>query len=279
MNIKKHYGYLLTKSIIHHGGNEKTGSTPVLRSIFLYNEEKGELQIPYINGNSIRGKLRRLLMHDFLTSLNVSIDTMNIKLYHTFFTGGVLESNDDTAGKIDLELRKQIRNLLPPLALMGCAIGNQMIQGKLKCGHIFPFCSEYKDFLPENFQNDNRCNLSVRSFTDETFITRRDDLKAERKDDEQAQQMKVDYECFIPGTKFFHWWAVENPSEIEYSCFGRMIELFRQSPYLGGSSAIGNGEVSFVYEPEIVNSQTYMNFINTKSVEINDFISSLGKIL
>ncbi len=219
MKIEKYEGWMLAKSTIHHGGNEKTGSTPVLRTIYMYVDSMGEVPIPYINGNAIRGKLRRLLMREFLQLVGINPEDLNTKLYHIFFTGGALESTEDTYATINLELRKDIRKLLIPLSLLGGAIGNQLIPGKLKVGHAFPVCREYEMYLPEFLKNDERVKMSVRSFTDESFRTRKDALKADRTEDEQAVQMKVDFECFIPGTKFYHWFALEYPTELEKSCF------------------------------------------------------------
>lgn len=273
--IEKYEGYLLAKSMISHIGNEKTGSTPVLRTIYIYVDGLGETPIPYINGNSIRGKLRRLLMLDFIKNIGLSPDEIDIKLYHILFTGGVLESTEDIYGVIALPLRKKIREKIPPVSLLGCAIGNQMIPGKLKVGHAFPICEEYAQFLPEEFRRDERATLPVRVFTDESFQTRRDDIKEERDEEEQAIQMKVDYECLIPGTKLYHWFSLEYPNELERSCFGRMIELFRESPFVGGKSSVGLGEVFFEYKPEIPSSELYIEYLRNNRQDIVSFIEEL----
>jgi len=276
--IEKYEGWILAKSTIHHGGNEKTGSTPVLRTIFLYVEGRGEIPFPYINGNSIRGKLRRLLMRDFFEKINFSPENLDTKVYHTFFTGGALEATEGTYAIVDLPLRRKIRNLFIPLGLLGCAIGNQMIPGKLKVGHAFPICEEYSKFLPETF-HDERIKMPVRIFTDETFNTRRDDLHAVREEDEQAVQMRIDFECFIPGTKFYHWFLLEYPTSLERSCFGRFMEIFKEYPFLGGKSGIGNGEVILSYAPELPSSKEYLDFIEMKKDEIHELVAEISKDL
>jgi len=277
--IQKYEGFMIAKTTIHHGGNEKTGSTPILRSIFMYVDGLGEVQIPYINGNAIRGKLRRMLMKDFFTNLDFNIEELNPKLYHVFFSGGALESTEASVGVIDLELRRKIRRFFPPLALLGGAVGNQMIQGKLKVGHAFPVCREYKEFLPDFLQEDPRANKFVRSFCDEAFNTRRDDLRADRDENEQAVQMKVDFECFIPGTKFYHWFITEYTNESEDATFGRMMELFRQSPYVGGMASVGSGEVLFDYMPSFPSSEKYFAFISENKGTILELLDEVGKRL
>jgi CRISPR/Cas system CSM-associated protein Csm3 (group 7 of RAMP superfamily) len=273
--VEKYEGWMLAKSFISHIGNEKTGSSPILRTIYIYVDGLGETPIPYINGNSIRGKLRRMLMLDFLKRIEINPEDISTKLYHILFTGGVLESTEETYGVIDLNLRKQIRENLIPVSLIGCAVGNQMIQGKLKVGHAFPVCEEYKKYLPDFLKKDERADIPVRVFTDESFQTRRDELKAEREDEEQAIQMKVDYECFIPGTKFYHWFVLENPTELEKSCFGRMIELFKESPFIGGKSSVGLGEVIFEYIPEPPKQDLYLQYLDENKEKIKTFITDL----
>lgn len=274
--IQKYEGWMLAKSMIHHGCSEKTGSSPVLRTIFMYVGGQGEVPIPYINGNAIRGKLRRLLMREFFQFIGIDPAELDMKIYHTFFTGGALESAEDMYATIDLGMRKKIRELFIPLALLGCAIGNQMIPGKLKVGHAFPVCKEYAMFLPEWLQKDERASMPVRVFTDESFHTRKDDLHAEREKDEQATQMKVDYECFIPGTKFYHWWALEYATELEASCFGRLIEIFRESPIVGGMGSIGNGQVVFDYTPRIPSDKIYLEYVRRKKEDILKLLQELS---
>jgi len=272
--FQKYIGTILAISPIFHGGNEKTGSTPLLRTVHLWSEEKSNLvTIPYISGNSIRGKLRRLIMQDFFSLIDYP-KNRNLKIHHIFFSGGVLESTE-SYGNIDLQLRTNIQNYIPPLSIFGSAIGNQMVSGKMKVGHAFPFCQEYKPNIPTDFYNDERLNKPVRIFTDESFHTRKDDLKAERQEDEQAIQMKIDYECFIPGTKFFHWFAFEYPNNIELSCFGRMMKLWAENPNIGGSSAVGDGLISFSYSPTFVSDNEYLEFINRNQNVITEILEDL----
>jgi len=269
-------GWMEAKSPIMHGGDEKTGSTVVLRTITMWVPEYGEFaRLPYLSGNGIRGKLRRLLMRDFLGRLGVEPEKLSTKLYHVLFTGGALESTDATSGQIDLELRKRIRDLLPPVSLLGAAVGNQMVPGKLRLGHCFPISREYRAYLPEFLRDDPRAEQHVYAFTDESFQTRRDELRAEREEDEQAMQMKVNFQCFVPGTRFYHWFALEYATPLEESCFGHMMELFRASPFLGGSASSGHGEVIFEYRPELPSGEDFRSFVDEKAGEIQDLFAEL----
>lgn len=278
--IRKTEGILTAITPIHHGGNEKTGSTPTLRTIMLYNEELGEeIPVPYINGNGIRGKLRRLLMRDYFHWLDWSVEELPVKLYHILFSGGILESTEDTNAKINLELRRQIRETIPPLSLFGAAVGNQMIQGKLKVGHAFPLCREYLPYLPEVFRGDPRTARTVRIFTDEAFDTRKDDLKAARGENEQAIQMKVEFECFIPGTAFYHWFSVDYATAVELACLGRLLKLWEETPFVGGKASSGYGQVNLDYRGDLPNQQAYFDYLQDNREAARGALETLGGTL
>jgi len=269
-------GTITALTPIFHGGDEKTGSTPVLRTIMVYVDGIGEVPIPYISGNGIRGKLRRLSIKDFLDMLGYEIT--NTKLHHALFSGGVLESTSDTTGVIDLAFRKKVRELMPPVAIFGCALGNQMIQGNLIVEHMWPICDEYKPYLPEEYQKDPRAEQPIRTFTDQSFITRRDDLREEREEDEQAVQMKVDYECFVPGTKFYHRFVLQLPDQLQLSCFGRILDLFEAMPYIGGRSSSGDGKVMLNYKNK-PDASLYLEFVQEKKDDIVKLLKELEERL
>ncbi len=261
---------------IFHGGDEKTGSTPVLRTIMVYVEGIGRVPIPYISGNGVRGKLRRLAMKDFLDMVGYEIT--NAKLHHALFSGGVLESTEETTGVIDLEFRKKVRDIIPPASVFGCALGNQMIQGILIVEHMWPICEEYRPYLPAEYQDDPRASRPIRTFTDQSFITRRDDLRAEREEGEQAVQMKVDYECFVPGTKFYHRFVLQLPTELQLSCMGRVLDLFAEMPYVGGRSSSGDGKVALAYKNK-PDASKYLEFVREKKNEIVALLKELEEKL
>lgn len=254
-------GKITALTPLTHFGDEKTGSTPTLRAINIWVDGQGEVPMPYISGNAVRGKARRAIMRDMLDL--VGYEMKSNKLHHVLFSGGVLESVEESAsGVIDLNLRKFIRDTLPPVALLGCALGNQMIQGMLTVEHMWPICQEYAGYLPEKYRGDPRATQPVRTYTSEAFFTRRDDLRAERKEDEQAVQMKVEYECFIPGATFYHRWALLLANPVQASCLGRILELWRETPYIGGKSATGDGKLLFGYQGA-PDSQIYLDYVES----------------
>lgn len=268
-------GILTALSPLFHGGDEKTGSSPVLRTINLYVEEiDGVMPFPYVSGNSIRGKCRRLLVRDFFE--RIGYEAASAKIHHVFFTGGILESTQETTAVIDLEFRREIYKLLTPIAVFGTTIGNQALEGNLIVEHLWPICREYAPYLPERLREDPRAKKSIREFTGQSFLTRRDDLKAERADDEQAHQMKIDYECFVPGTQFYHRWGLKLQNDLHASCLAAVLELLADNPFLGGRSAAGDGKVQLGYgTPDNFSPGTYREFVEAHKPGMLDLIHQI----
>jgi len=255
---------------IYHGGNEKTGSTPVLRTMSVWTDDGGKV-IPYIHGNAVRGRLRRLIMKDFLEKIGYEIEGKH--LYHSLFSGGTLESGVQT-GTIDLSLRRKMQELIPPVSLFGGCFGNQILQGIMTVRHMFPVCKEYFNLLPDSLKDDLRAQEPVRGFTDESFITRKDDLR-DREDGEQAIQMKVDYECLIPGTLLTCGFTLSYYNDNDMSCFARMINLWKQNPTVGGRSSSGDGVLSLNLPTLTATEDIYLNFIDEHKEQIIDVLKQL----
>ena len=280
METLRFKGNLTALSPIHHGGSEDYGTTKLILTLPtviinpLTNNEEID-NIPAIHGNAIRGYLRRLIMDDFLTQLDYELDSK--KVYHFLFTGGILEALDSKdKGAINLTLKKQIRELIPPISLVGSALGNQMIQGKLKVGMADIVCAETKHYIEEYSDYD----FSAYNLKGSDFGTRLDDLKeGKTEEDEQAHQMKYEFETLIRGTKFTHEFILEDCNSIEKACFRRMISLWEERPYLGGKSGTGYGKVKLDY-PEIdkLTDAAYLDYVHERKEEMSNLLDELVKI-
>jgi CRISPR/Cas system CMR subunit Cmr4 (Cas7 group RAMP superfamily) len=171
-------GNIQALSPIHHGGSESHGTIKPILALptVVRNAETGEEEIdniPTIHGNSIRGNLRALIMQDFLDLLEYQLDSK--KVYHFLFDGGMLEAVDaKDKGAINLKMKDEIRYNIPAISLLGSALGNQMIQGKLKVGMADIVCKETSHYVadfskyglknPENKLDDQ---IGFRPATDE----------------------------------------------------------------------------------------------------------------
>lgn len=280
METLRFKGNLTALSPIHHGGSEDYGTTKLILTLptVIINPLTGKEEIdniPAIHGNAIRGYLRRLVMDDFLTLLDYELDSK--KVYHFLFTGGILEALDSKdKGAINLSLKKEIRELIPPISLVGSALGNQMIQGKLKVGMADIVCAETKHYIEEYSDYD----FSAYNLKGSDFGTRLDDLKeGKTEEDEQAHQMKYEFETLIRGTKFTHEFILEDCDSIEKACFRRMISLWDERPYLGGKSGTGYGKIKLDY-PEIdeLTDAAYLDYVHERKEEMCNLLDELVKI-
>lgn len=278
-------------SPIHHGGSENYGTTKLIHTqpTLVTSPITGEPEIeniPYIHGNAVRGMLRRLIMEDYLTTLNYQLDSK--KVYHFLFTGGILEALDKKdKGAINLTTKKEIRKYIPPVSILGSALGNQMIQGKLKVGIGNLVCTETKQYIANTCNNE----FSAYNLKSTDFGTRLDDLEIgkqiiEDNDispttndiDVQNNQMKYEFETIIRGAKFTHEFILEDMLDHEKGCFKRMIELWQQRPYLGGRSSAGYGMIQIQYANlDELNSEPYTDYLADNREDIIKFLEDLCK--
>lgn len=197
--------------------------------------------IPFISGNSVRGVIRRLVMRDFLTRIGVNKETHGVEkdMYHQLMTGGNITGS--TAFE-DIELREKYIYLCPMIGLLGSAIGNMTIQGRMKTGGLRPVCKEHGDGEVSFWETISR-----------EFGTRSDTSKTERDiyieqvqtADKSANQMKYEFEVFNTGTLFDGDFILVSEDEVLTSAFWYAMKLWKEFGYIGGNSARGYGKMNF----------------------------------
>ncbi len=222
-------------------------------------------RVPVISGNSIRGILRRLTMRDFCN--RTGITKLDKNIYHQLFTGGNI--TDSTAYE-DIARREQYISMCPMIGLFGSAIGNMTIEGDLKVGGARPLCIEH-----------GTADVSFWELMSTEFGTRRDDSKleddieiiTEEKDEKQTNQMKYGYETLIKGTMLNHSFVCVTSNDLIESAFWHMLDLFRERPFVGGSSAIGNGEISMDYDIPENGNEIYLKYLDENQDKIREYFS------
>jgi CRISPR/Cas system CSM-associated protein Csm3 (group 7 of RAMP superfamily) len=275
-------GILTALSPVFHGGSEKTGSVVLLNRLKFIVDGK-PTDVPIISGNQVRGRLRRLLTADFLELAGYKMDLGQKsyqKLYHTLFAGGVLEAveEESESAVVDLNLKFRVVKYILPLRLFGCSYANQMIEGRVLVGHMLPVCRELRDYIGVD------SDISFYQLIARAFQTRRDELRVARvEDEEQAVQALVEYECFAPGTRFYHELRLETGREeelLDLSTLYRAVELWRENPFIGGKGSVGFGKLKIEYEwPRPVDSKPYMEFVEKNRDEIVKVLDELREAL
>jgi len=269
MGKKRIEGRITVLTPLHHGGDEKTGSTPMLRAIDVICDGR-RVRVPYISGNAIRGRLRRLLYHDLLEQCRINAKAVSKKVIHILASGGVLELGK-SSGCIDLNIRNRVRDTIPLARLLGCSIGNQILSGRLIVGHAVPISRETAGMM---VPATDAALLPIRELTGNEFITRRDEVR-EREEDEAAVQMKVEFEVLLPGVQLFHYFQLEDDDALCEATLARAITLWKSSPYIGGRSSSGFGEMHLEYAAEL-SEEPYLEFVAKNKDAITALVEELG---
>jgi hypothetical protein len=276
-------GTLKALSKIHTGGNDNTGIHSTIRKE-EYMMENGETErIPLIPGTGIRGNLRRLLLRDFFEQAGYTIKTP--RLFY-LLSGGALENvSSKDSGTMNLALRRTVRMSLHPLSLLGASMGNQAFAGKLCISDASLICKEMNDFLPVQSETSYHRHIGW------TFATRRaerelpeaveqhltEKQKQANSNPEPVIQMKVNLEYLLSGSRFYHKYYLLDTSSLEKSCFARMIELWRERPFVGGKSAVGYGEIKIDYPKLTWTSKEYLCWLNENKAEVCKILEQLDK--
>lgn len=277
MTVERFTGTYEAQTPISHGSDEDFGMEQRLRTIEMAVREDDDLyheDIPVISGNSLRGQLRDLLAEDFLEAISTDEDPVEVgdTLSNVFWSGGSLERTAGP-GKVNRRMLHDIREYIPSLSLLGTAISDQMVESRLNMGMLTPIASETESFTGRESEN------SVFEFVDETFYTRMDDRVGGRQGDEDAQQMKYTVQILTPGTRFEHWMALEGATDVERACLGRAMDLFAESPHVGGQKSVGHGKVSFDYDEGLPDAGPYLDYVEDNCDEIREFVNELDETL
>lgn len=286
MKVEVIEGLLHVMSPVVSGSDEHTGNHTEIRRL-VYSVDGKPVPIPVISGNSIRGQLRRLVMADMLEHVGKIPEGLDLaevekmasqskgfaRLWHSLCSGGMLEQvAEKDSGYVDLAMKRSVRMALPPVSVLGTAIGNQMVQGKIDVAIARPCCTELKDAVPETFRD--LCVQPYRELEGTSFGTRKDDLHEDREEGDAATQMLYTYDYIAPGANLFHKITLVNCNDIERAVVGRMIRLWMSRPRIGGKAGTGHGEISIDYNG-IPDDAPWMAWMDETQGRILDMLAEL----
>lgn len=263
------------QSPLSHFGDERLGTMQVARTNkFKVDDEF--IDIPVYSGNAFRGLFRRIAMRDFLERLDLAEEGISEKLYYALFTGGSLVggSRYEEVGD-NLELQR----MCVPLALLGSALGDKIVQGKMKSSIFIPACKETVDYTGIDSE------ISFYDMLEDIFYTRKDDLKSvsvnvvrDEKKKENPTQMKYDAQCLSAGTVLVGDVVLEHANEIEESFFNAVMKQLEQVPYIGGKSSAGHGKVKIEYT-ELQDENIYYNYLEENKEQIREYMRKMEEAL
>lgn len=263
-------GIATALSAISHLGDSTGGTISVFRrEKVLVNGRV--LSLPVLSGNSFRGLLRDRGMRFMLRELGEP--ELSPSAFHFLTSGGVLTK--DAGRGLDIGQARRLRSLIPLVGVFGGACGRQILEGKLQVGKWYPICKEFASFLPIQYRARVEAQVSVYDMTDLHSFTRTDDSKSESwqkflpapdrplleapkvkqakdgteiADKGAAQQMRYSQEVLIAGTQFYCWLALSDVTPLEYEAFASTLMEWSTSPFVGGQSRHGCGEVELTFD-------------------------------
>lgn len=275
-------GVMTALTSISHIG-ETHGIRAKLRREKIVQADGTVEEVPIISGNSIRGILRDRGMLHMVERLGYGVNRetgevsgLTLAAFHFLFSGGSLTSTG--AQGLDIDLARQMREMIPLISVFGGAVGNQIMPGKAKIGKAIPICQETAHLLPSHLV-DGCGSVSIWDLCQEEAYTRRDDEKNEhlrrliapdvralleasasdkrekrgttedvREEGEQKQQMRYHVETLAAGTRLYWDVTLEGVTDLEFEAFCVALAEFSRFPYLGGKSGVGLGKVAIHFD-------------------------------
>jgi CRISPR type IV-associated protein Csf2 len=258
-------------SAISHLGDSAGGTVSVFRREKVLAGGR-VIEVPILSGNGFRGLLRDKGMRFMLRELGDPV--LSPPAFHFLTSGGALTK--DNGRGLDIGQARKLRELIPLVGVFGGACGRQILEGKLQVGKWYPICRELAEFLPPQYRSMAEAEVSIYEMTDLHSFTRTDDAKSEKwqqflpapqrtlleapktktaKDGTEiaekpgtAQQMRYGQEVLIAGTKFYCWLMLQDVTDLEYEAFASSLVEWSKSPFIGGQSRHGCGEVELHFD-------------------------------
>lgn len=265
---------------ISHGSDQKSGNSTLFRRIQVITENGALLELPYIAGNAVRGQLRDIIADNFARGLGLTPrrdkPPFAIWFFHAIYSGGALSEGGKEGKEVDkllgvggalkTEGLRTLRDTLPMVSLLGCAMTNRIIPGRIEVGDLRPVCHEWS----------NGGNQPVRDLMTWTYLTRREDHEEHEKGDNSS--MIANTECLRPGTVLEGGIDLSpHISEIESSCLGDALESWQQVGTVGAQNARGLGRIALT-TTGATSGEIYRDWLASNRSEILNLLTQLGAI-
>jgi hypothetical protein len=200
---------------------------------------------------------------------------MALWFFHALYAGGALEESSAAEKGIGKLLGKngaaraegfyQVRNMLPTLSLLGVALGNRILNGRVQVMDLRPRCREW-----------GTGELPVYELFEWQFLTRRDDYEGHGKGDNAS--MIANTECLKAGVTLDGGMDTDaNITDVERSALGHGIRLLANRAKLGAEIRRGFGDVEILSD-NATSPDPYKSFMAEHKGEILEFLVEIGAI-
>lgn len=266
-------------SPLAHGSDQKAGNATLFRRMQILSNTGSVLNLPFYAGNAFRGELRDVLADHFLNSIGIKPSKNNPKIalwfFHSLYAGGALEENSKAAkaigelmgknGSVKADGIHQFRDTLPALSLLGCALGNRILCGRVKFSDYRPACYEW-----------GYGEKPVGQLFEWTYLTRREDNEGH--EDGENKSMIANTECLRAGTVLHGGVDIDyHISDLEKSALGRGLLEIQNKGYIGAESRRGFGKIKMEID-NIPSPDLYDNFLNENKNNIINYLTQMDII-
>ncbi|MFA4871296.1 MAG: hypothetical protein WC623_24065 [Pedobacter sp.] len=270
---------IICLSPLAHGSDMKAGNATLFRKTQILSSQGQILNLPFYAGNAMRGQMRDLLADHFLKAMGLTLRRDNppcsLWFFHALYAGGALEENATQLKVLGQKMGAngvirgagvyEFRNYVPMLSLLGVALGNRILSGKINVGDMRPCCREWG--TGEN---------PSASLFEWTYLTRREDHENHESGDNAS--MIANSECLKSGTILLGGIDTsDHLTEIEMSCLGMGLKLLQEKGYLGAENRRGFGQVKL----EVTNcpdEDIYVEYLRDNKENIIKYLIEIGGI-
>ena len=196
------------------------------------------LEIPALSGNSLRGKLRRIIMRDLLKRMwanRMLPPPEHDMIYAILANGGLLTGHDAT---VNTDRIREIREACPALSAFGSAMQKWMLEGTAKIGICWPV-------LLETGQLTGRVSKQSLATVEADIGHVRLPDKG-RRDMKDQKPMPHTFETILAGTTLTSEIIfASTATDLERSCIAWGLDRVRA---LGAKGAVGMGRCKTTHD-------------------------------
>ena len=238
---------LARSSIVHREDYTAAGTD----NFALFRREKvispaGELiQVPIVSGSSFRGVLRRIGEELTAAILDYESAALPIPAAHLLSNGGRLAKS---ASPFTDEQERQLKALIPQIAVFGGAASGRIMSGLLCVGKVLPEVAELAHILR---RPPRSASLSmVRTLADESFSHLADHRVTTSQppqpdaDEKTSTLGRFGVETLPAGTRFQTSIRLTNATPLQSAFLRDVIATFAQRGHLGGRISAGHGQIT-----------------------------------
>lgn len=265
-------------SPLAHGSDAKAGNATLFRRRQVLTETGAVVDAPFYGGNAVRGQVRDLLADHLIGSLGLEVrrdkPAVALWFFHVLYAGGVLEEGAKTRigdelgnhGSVRAEGIVRFRDMLPALSVLGCAVGNRVLPGRVYVSDLRPRCRQWASG-----------EADAADLLGWEYLTRRDDHEG-RGDEDAHRGMIASCETLRAGTLLDGGIDFDGHARlIERAAIGRGLLLLEERGLLGAQNRCGLGRVEIGVENR-PDPEAYDRFLAENREAILAYLGEIGAI-